>query len=72
MSTKRDVLVRHYTIRVVVEEVTVTGVIPYNGTAEEATDTKRTVSEVGSAVVRDKVMAAAITKAKGHLELMGE
>lgn len=72
MSNKREVVKHHYTIRVVMEEVIVTGTIPYNGTAAEATDLTRTVTEMGSVVARDKVRLAAITKAKGHLDLMGE
>lgn len=72
MSTKRAVVSEHYVVTLKVERVTKTGTIPYNGTAEEATDVQRTVSEVGTANITDESLATAIDKTARTLSILGE
>jgi hypothetical protein len=62
----------HYVVRVVVERVDAFGVVAYGNEVPAVESIDRKVSEVGNAVAKDKLLSAAITKAKGHLDLMGE
>lgn len=72
MADKRTVISTHYVIRTVVEEVTTTGVVPYGESVPAPNSIDRQVREAGSAVAKDKLLSAAIEKAKGHLDLMGD
>lgn len=72
MADSRKHISTHYVIRVVVEEVQTSGIVPYGDSVPLSTTIDRKVSEVGNAVTKDINLDRAIEKAKGHLDLMVE
>lgn len=68
----RKIVSTHYVIRVVVEQVTTTGELPYQGDVPIPGTINRDVREVGNFVAKDAGLAVTITKAVGHLNLMGD
>lgn len=72
MADSRKHISTHYVIRVVVEEVQTSGLVPYGDLVPLSNTIDRRVTEVGNAVAKDMNLDAAISKAKGHLDLMSE
>lgn len=72
MADKRKKLSTHYVVRTVIERVDKTGVVPYNGSDEEATQIDRHVTEIGNFTVTGVNLNKALERAQTALEINGE
>lgn len=70
MADKRQKLRSHFVVRTVVERVDHTGVIPYNGTTDEATNVAQTVTELGAFTMTASSLGKVVETTQTMLELV--